>query len=121
MNHLSVYLGIEKDGNGRQLNPLHRAEAMVALRALAVRRFGGYTLTHCQGVWLGPDGLVEEGAVKLDIFTYQPRAYCVSFTREAGELFGQASVLMDYTLGAAQFVELDVKTPKLHLVEELAS
>ena len=57
MNLLTLLVGIEKDAEGKQLDPVRRAMAMKSLRRAAAQEFGGYTLTHCEGGWVNDAGL----------------------------------------------------------------
>jgi hypothetical protein len=98
MNRFTLLVGIERDGNGAQLDAQRRSEAMGALRSKAAEEFGGYTLSNAVGGWVNGDGvLVEEGAVRLDVYTQEPRGVCADFASWAGRLFGQTAVVFEFT------------------------
>lgn len=97
MNRFICMIGIERDGHGARLKPELRAAAMLELRRLAARTFGGYTLTTAAGGWInGAGNLIEESAVRLEIFTDKPRAECDAFARAAGRMLDQAQVVTEY-------------------------
>jgi hypothetical protein len=98
MNRFTLLVGIERDGSGAQLGADLRARGMGALRQRAAELFGGYTLANAAGGWINGDGvLVEEGAVRLDVYTQEPRGVCADFAAWAGRLFGQTAVVFEFT------------------------
>ena len=107
MVRASIIVGIERDGQGVQLPVDVRANALKAVRDMAARRYGGYTLSNAAGGWVNSDGLlIEEGALRIDLFTDEPFARVRAFTRDVGALFNQAAVILDYH-GSIDFVEMD--------------
>lgn len=105
-NRFICMVGIERDGAGKQLDARVRAEGMGALRRLAAERFGGYTMGTMAGGWINDAGaLVEEGAVRFEIYTDKDRAYCAAFARDAGRLLNQAQVVFEFEPADFEFVE----------------
>jgi hypothetical protein len=97
MKRITFFIGIEKDGRGRQIPGHERANALLWLRKQAATMFGGYTLQNVEGGWINPSGaLVEEGAIRLDIYSDSPRWKASVFARQAGARLRQDSVLLDY-------------------------
>jgi hypothetical protein len=84
----TLYIGIERDRNGNQVDPVQRAQGMKELRRLAVTTFGGYTIVHAEG----NDGSGPESVVRLETFTSYDKA--VDFARAVGQLFGQRELLL---------------------------
>lgn len=107
MKRATLLIGIERDGDGVQLPDQVRSNGLAEVRTLAAREFGGYTLSNAAGGWINPQGvLVEEGAIRLDIYTDKPHADLFAFAREAGALFQQQSVVLDFE-GEGELVEMD--------------
>src|SRR3970040_99909 len=97
MNLLTLLVGIEKDAEGKQLDPVRRAMAMKSLRRAAAQEFGGYTLTHCEGGWVNDAGaLVAEGTLRVDAYTDHGRDACARFAERVRVMFGQGSVAMEF-------------------------
>lgn len=104
-NHVTVLIGIERDSQGRQIDPATRATAMHDLRDLAVRTFGGYTLSHAEGGWTNHEGkLIIEAAVRLDIFTDKPERTAQDFAAQAARICGQGCVVLDVRPSMYTFV-----------------
>ncbi len=81
-----------------------RAAALKRLRERAANVFGGYTLSNAAGGWRDDNGqLIEEGAIRLDIYTEEPYVRAKEFATEAKSLFNQTSVLLDYA-GRASYI-----------------
>lgn len=97
MKRITLLIGIEKDGKGRQIPSHERATAMLWLRKQAAHAFGGYTLGHVEGGWINESGvLVEEGAIRLEAYTSASIFTATSFARAIGKRLRQDSVLLDY-------------------------
>lgn len=109
-NRFICFIGIELDGAGNQLDAKLRAKGMGAFRRLAAERFGGYTMGIMAGGWInGKGALVEEGAVRFEIYTDKDRAYCAQFARDAGRLLSQKYTLFEFA--PANFEFMDCETP----------
>lgn len=105
MKRITLFIGIEKDGKGRQIPSHERANALKFLRTRAAFDFGGYTLANVEGGWVNAQGrLVEEGAIRLDVYSDTPIWVAYAFARAAGTRLRQDSVLLDYD-GNPQFVD----------------
>lgn len=105
MKRVTLFIGIEKDGRGRQIPAHERANALLWLRKSAATTFGGYTLAHVEGGWINDSGLlVEEGAIRLDAYTQASLYDATSFARAAGTRLRQDSILLDYN-GSPQYVD----------------
>lgn len=91
MEMATLYVGIERDRAGRTIDPAIRALCCGQLRAEAVSRFGGYTLTNVEGA--ERDG--PEAAIRLEVL-YANRQEVREFARWAGRLFNQRSVLLSF-------------------------
>lgn len=92
MDMATIFLGIERDRDGKQIDPEKRADSLRRLRAEAVSRFGGYTLMHGEGA--EQDGQ-PEAMVRVDVL-----ARCAEdvsdFALLAGRLFNQRGVLVKF-------------------------
>lgn len=96
MNKATFYIGIERDGEGRQIDPARRALALDTLRRAAADVFGGYSLSHIEGGWINDKGaLVAEGALRLEVYTDKAQVECRAFGERARAMFDQSAVLMD--------------------------
>jgi hypothetical protein len=105
MRHVALYVGIEKDGAGKQIDPEVRANALQAVRQSAAQEFGGYTISNAAGGWLNPEGkLIEEGSIRLDLYTTKGEVQVSRWAAQVGAMFGQQSVLLD-DAGNVEFVE----------------
>lgn len=103
-NRAVLFVGIERDKSGGQLNAFQRARALTALRKDAAQTFGGYTLQNVEGGWTNEAGkLIEEAGVRLDIYTDKLLPTVHAFARRTADLFNQSSVLLDYTDGPVEF------------------
>lgn len=91
MRIATLYIGIERDRAGRQIDPVSRALYCGQLRAEAVDRFSGYT-------WANVEGAEREGpeaTVRLEVL-YANANDVRDFALWAGRLFDQASVLVAF-------------------------
>lgn len=96
MRHVLLFVGIERDGDGKQIDPAVRSNALKELRESAAREFGGYTLSNAAGGWMNPEGkLIEEGTIRLDLYTTRHNEDVQDWARRVGAAFGQHSVLLD--------------------------
>lgn len=104
----TFYIGVEYDRAGKMVDPRQRAAGMEKPRLLAVEKFGGYTLTMCEGA--DSSGRVE-GTVKLETFGLDDTV-AADFGREAGRLFSQATVLLSVHYDGAWLVPVPVNDPR---------
>jgi hypothetical protein len=106
MRHHTLFIGIEKDRYGGTIDHAARVLALDALRRKAVDVFGGYSIFHGAGGYLNNSGqLVEEGMIRMDIYTALPEARVNEFAIEVGSALNQESILHDVA-GAASFVQI---------------
>ncbi len=64
----SLFIGLEKDGNGKALDQLKAVDAIKDMKLDAARLFGGYTVSAVTGGWVNEQGtMMEEAAMRFDI------------------------------------------------------
>ena len=108
MKHATLYVGVEKDGGGKPLNPVVKARAMLHIRKTAATMFGGYTLTHIEGGWVNPQGeLIMEGAVRLDLYAEAANEQFGAFARLCMKELYQAQVILEIQESGATLVQYE--------------
>jgi hypothetical protein len=106
MNHATLYIGIEKDSAGKPIDPEKRAQGLAFMRLAAARRFGGYTLTNCVGGWTNPaNEVIEEGAVRLDLYTDVSVVNIKAFARDVMRELDQVGIVLEMQVSNAEYLE----------------
>jgi len=96
----------KKDGSGQPLPPLVKGAGLHFLRRRAAERFGGYTLTNCAGGWINGTGeLVEEGVIRLDLYTRAARKQIEKYARDCMRELHQASVVLEIEYSNANILD----------------
>lgn len=101
MQLFTLFIGLEKDGNGNPLDQLSAIDAIKAMKLEAAQLFGGYSISAVTGGWVNEKGLlIEEAAMRIEITASVTDGQIISFALRHAAALQQSSVLIAGPNGA---------------------